>query len=50
MGEPYPTFDLCPECRAMVWTDSRRLWCIECDWSTEQGTLFDDSEHHDPDT
>jgi len=45
----WPTFDSCPDCGEMVYTNGRRLWCSECDWSAEQGTLFDDSESTDTD-
>jgi len=40
MQDPYPTFDPCPECSAMIWTDGDALWCSECDWN-RQLTLFD---------
>jgi len=37
--DKWPTFDRCPKCRGMVWTDGRGRWCIECDYSIEQATL-----------
>jgi hypothetical protein len=41
MPDPYPTFDRCPRCDALIWSDGTALWCRECDWSAEQGRLFD---------
>jgi len=45
----WPTFDPCPECDAMVWTNGTALWCCECDWSAEQGRLFDPTTESDTD-
>jgi len=41
----WPTFDSCP----VVLTNGRCLWCSECDWSAEQGSLFDNIEPTDTD-
>jgi hypothetical protein len=37
----YPTFDRCPECSGMLWTDAETTgaWCSECDYSEIQTDL-----------
>jgi len=41
MPDPHPTFDPCPRCGGMIWTDGDAIWCSECDWGAEQARLFD---------
>lgn len=51
MPDPYPTFDLCPNCGEMLWTDGTRLWCRDCEWTYEQRDLFtDQAETNERDT
>jgi len=38
--DQWPTFDPCPRCGGMIWSDGHGRWCAECDFSVEQGTLF----------
>jgi len=49
MHDPHPTFDRC-RCGGMIHTDGTRFWCPECEWSAEQGRLFDDCEQNDTDS
>jgi len=35
----WPTFDRCPECSGMLWTDGRGTWCEDCAFSFEQAEL-----------
>jgi len=34
------TFDPCPQCRGMIWSDGDARWCAECGWRVEQRDLF----------
>jgi hypothetical protein len=45
MSRPYPTFDRCPECSGMLWSDpdTDGAWCEECEWGEAQRDLFNDS-------
>lgn len=41
MPEPWPTFESCPRCDALLWTDAETdgAWCSECDYSLTQTQL-----------
>jgi hypothetical protein len=41
MTAPYPTFDRCPRCSVMLWSDpdTDGAWCSECDYSAIQTDL-----------
>jgi len=41
MSDPWPTFDFCPECGALLWTDADTdgAWCGDCDYAITQTSL-----------
>jgi hypothetical protein len=41
MSDPWPTFDRCPECSGLLWTDAETdgAWCGDCDYSITQTSL-----------
>jgi len=45
MDDAFPTFDTCPECSGMLWSDldTDGAWCEDCEWGEAQRDLFNDS-------
>jgi len=39
MHDEWPTFDRCPLCGAMLWSNGDATWCSECDYFIEQAEL-----------
>jgi len=41
MPDEWPTFDRCPNCSGMLWTDATTegAWCRDCDYAITQTSL-----------